>query len=88
MATSSAGFRAAFDRTKARRQQLAGGVRQLISDLERLPTMKKRAVEVDHEIKVLQEALAVLAQRAMPLPEERAFVRQLQTLEETLGLMK
>mgnify|MGYP007062065455 CR=1 FL=1 len=60
----------------------------MISDLERLPTMKKRSAEVDHEIKVLQEALAVLAQRALPLPEERAFVRQLQTLEETLGLMK
>ena len=88
MPASLRDFQAGFNRAKARRQELAGGVRQLISDLESINPLRNRAAEVDFEIEVLRGALAVLAQQPLGTPSEREADQELRSLEATLELVK
>ena len=75
-----------FHGLRTRRQQLAGSVRQMIDDWDRLRTPSNRNVEKRHELQLLRQALASLGASSLPSSRERTRAREVDALQRELEL--
>ena len=75
-----------FHSLRNRRQQLAGSVRQLIDDWDRLRILHNHAPEKNHEQQLLREALAILGAPALPTRRERIRAKEVDALQRELEL--